>query len=263
VATAGNAAAAAAAAAAEGLTGLWRGSYGTHGVELVALQLLQASPGFQLQQQYGPVDGTPHVFETLPRNVLLQPVLRLPPHFVHLALREALCLPHDQAEHLPNDGAIDGAYQAVMAAQQAEILAGVNAVSLGPSVVGNGGRNPLQQQQQQGGEVSALHPPQQLLLVATKVTGDRNVPAGQVTFAVDLGSRSSAGAGQLLQLPPGTTSDVKVNERGAQPLVIKVGSNAGSFCGSWHGCCSLRRFSITIFGSVFVTREHVLKAITC
>lgn len=78
-----------------------------------------------------------------------------------------------------------------------------------------------QQQQQQQGDVLPL--PQQLLLVATKVTGDRNVPAGQVTFAVDLSTRSIAGAGQLLQIHHRMHSAVEVNGPGTRPLVIKVG----------------------------------------
>jgi hypothetical protein len=81
----------------------------------------------------------------------------------------------------------------------------------------------LQQQQEQDarGGVSTFQP-QQLLLVGSKVTGDRNVPAGQVTFAVDLGSRSREGAGNLLQLPAGVHTAVEVNGRGTRPLVVKV-----------------------------------------
>jgi hypothetical protein len=73
-----------------------------------------------------------------------------------------------------------------------------------------------------GGSSSNQHQQQQLLLVATKVTGDRNVPAGQVTFAVDLGSRSTAGAGQLLALSAGIHSDVKLNASGTRPFIVKV-----------------------------------------
>jgi hypothetical protein len=79
-----------------------------------------------------------------------------------------------------------------------------------------------QQQQQQQQQQSQQQQPHNLLLVGTKVTGDRNVPAGQVTFAVDLASRSTEGAEQPLQLPPGVHSDVRVNAAGTRQLVVKV-----------------------------------------
>jgi hypothetical protein len=64
--------------------------------------------------------------------------------------------------------------------------------------------------------------PRQLLLVATKLTGDVNVPAGAVTFAADLVSRSTAGAGARLLLPPGTDCDVQLNRAGMRQLRVKV-----------------------------------------
>jgi hypothetical protein len=90
------------------------------------------------------------------------------------------------------------------------------------TVLAAGSSHALQQQQQEEEEARALQPPQQLLLVATKVTGDRNVPVGQVTFVVDLDTRSRAGAGQLLQLPHWMHSAVEVNVPGTRPLKIKV-----------------------------------------
>jgi hypothetical protein len=76
----------------------------------------------------------------------------------------------------------------------------------------------------------------QLLLVATKLTGDVNVPAGAVTFAVDLGSRSTAGAGSRLVLPPGTDSDVQLNRAGMRQLRIKVSQHC-QVAGPLLLCC--------------------------
>lgn len=83
--------------------------------------------------------------------------------------------------------------------------------SAADAAVGDG--SSLEQQQLQA---------QPLLLVATKVLGDRNVPAGQVTFAVDLSSRSTEGAGRQLELPPTVYSDVRMNGPDTRPLIIKV-----------------------------------------
>ena len=95
------------------------------------------------------------------------------------------------------------------------------------------GSHLLQQQQQHvAQEEEGAFQSQQLLLVGSKVTGDRNVPAGQVTFAVDLGSRSREGAGRLLQLPPGVHTAVEVNGPGTRPFVVKV--RASMFlCACW------------------------------
>jgi hypothetical protein len=87
-----------------------------------------------------------------------------------------------------------------------------------------------QQQEQCFGEEEYAFQAQQLLLVGSKVTGDRNVPAGQVTFAVDLGSRSREGAGHLLQLPPGVHTAVEVNGPGTRPLVVKVWASMCPLC---------------------------------
>jgi hypothetical protein len=63
---------------------------------------------------------------------------------------------------------------------------------------------------------------QQLLLVGTKVQGDVNVPAGHVTFAFDLSSRSLQGAGQPLQLPSGVRSRVDLVKPGVRQLIVQV-----------------------------------------
>jgi hypothetical protein len=184
---------AAAAAAAAGLIGLWRGTYGSHGVELVQLQLLPVPAGYQLLQQHGVTD------EALSGSgVLLQSLLRKPAFVVHPDLLENLDLTSAAVEDA------DPHHQ-----QQQQDMA----VPDGPDSAEAAGSSCTQEQQQQQ---------QQLLLVATKVTGDRNVPAGQVTFAVDLGSRSTAGAGQLLGLPADIHCDVKLNAPGTRPFIVKV-----------------------------------------
>jgi hypothetical protein len=66
------------------------------------------------------------------------------------------------------------------------------------------------------------HPAQHLLLVGTKVLGDVNVPAGRVSFAFDVSSRSLEGAGQLLQLPAEVTTRVDVNKPGVRQLRVQV-----------------------------------------
>lgn len=189
---------AAAGAAAAALPGLWRGTYGSHGVEVVQLQLLPVAAGYNLLQQHGVFEGPALRVSDCPRGVLLASVLHTAPPVLHPSLVVPGSLP------MP-DGHADVPQQQPPQQQQSEAAGMVGAAPCN-TVTGR-------QQKQQ---------PQQLLLVATKVTGDRNVPAGQVTFAVDLASRSTEGTGQPLQLPPGMHSDVKVNAAGTRQLVVKV-----------------------------------------
>ena len=131
--------------------------------------------------------------------------------------------------------AIEAAASAVLEADSTHALQDHNqapaaaAVAAGASAGNVSGSSLLQQQEEQhAGMEEGAFQSQQLLLVGSKVTGDRHVPAGQVTFAVDLGSRSREGAGQLLQLPAGVRTAVEVNGPGTRPLVLKV-------CGSFRG----------------------------
>jgi hypothetical protein len=68
---------------------------------------------------------------------------------------------------------------------------------------------------------------QQLLLVGTKVQGDVNVPAGHVTLAFDVNSRSLQGAGQPLQLASGVRSRVDLGKPGVRQLMVQVRELAG------------------------------------
>jgi hypothetical protein len=105
----------------------------------------------------------------------------------------------------------------------------------------------------------------QLLLVATKLTGDVNVPAGGVTFAVDLGSRSTAGAGSRLVLPPGTDSDVQLNRAGMRQLRIKVSQHC-----QWAVAVVLWRWADrpapankAVIGGRIVAAIHIYQCLSC
>lgn len=204
---------AAAGPAAAGLPGLWRGTYGSHGVEVVQLQLLPVAAGYNLLQQHGVFDGPTLRVSDCPRGVLLASVLHTAPPVLHPSLVVPGGLP------VP-DGPADAPQQQQ---QQSEVAGTVGPVACDTVT----SRQQEQQQPQQA---------QKLLLVGTKVTGDRNVPAGQVTFAVDLASRSTEGAGQPLQLPPGMHSDVRVNAAGTRELVVKVRETSCDMDADTRGC---------------------------
>eukprot|EP00775_Hariotina_reticulata_P005320 gene5319-5555_t len=90
--------------------------------------------------------------------------------------------------------------------------------------------SPARLQDEQGGGGFAhngqLGGPQQpavgpLLLVATKLTGDQNVPVGHVTFAVEVSSGCGVGPAGPLVLPAGYDSDVALAGAGVRRLVVK------------------------------------------
>jgi hypothetical protein len=201
------------AAAAEGLTGLWKGTYGSHGVEIVQLQLLQAPVGYNFLQQHGMQNGHVGSFSASPTLVLLHSLLHTAPHVVHPSVLQSHSI------SIQNLAAVHPAVDWEAAAAADHPATGAGAEGANSSATS---RQQQQAQQQQGNQHQHLPQVQQLLLVGSKVTGDRNVPAGQVTFAVDLGSRSREGAGRLLQLPPSIQSDVRVNAAGTRELVVKV-----------------------------------------
>lgn len=58
-------------------------------------------------------------------------------------------------------------------------------------------------------------------LTATKLTGDVSVPAGEVTFEIELGSASDEGVGVAFQLPREFESDVDLSAPGVPKLVLK------------------------------------------
>jgi hypothetical protein len=209
---------AAASAAAVSLAGCWRGTYGTHAIELVQLQLLLAPPGYDM-----------FAVEAAEGDVAAA----------------AAAAAVDAAVVLAADNAVD--------AVPGVLLAGVAGLASGAGTVGNlaaadadehedqqqacavpetDGNMEGQQQQQQDPAAAVVEQTdtqerqqqqqRQLLLVATKLTGDVNVPAGAVTFAADLGSRCTADAGSRLVLPPGTDSDVQLNRAGMRQLRVKV-----------------------------------------
>lgn len=218
------------------LTGLWRGTYGSHGVELLQLQLLQAPPGYDMFQVSsnrntlqgdaapagaddigsGPAtvaaalaadnasDGTP--------GVLLKGVAGM------TDARSSADIPTLYAE-LPMEAA------AAAAGPPGESLV----VVYDNPAVAAGDAAQQQQQQDEGPDTAAAasssqrqqQTPQQLLLVATKLTGDMNVPVGHVSFAVDVGSHVPGG-NELLQLSGTTDTDVSIHAAGTRQLRIKV-----------------------------------------
>ena len=167
------------------MTGLWFCTNSWRGVELLQLQLLQVPAEYDLLADHGvSADTAPLSIPQCPKGVLLQSVLNTP------APAPAMYLPWAAA------GATSCANQAALA-PAAEASA-----------------NSSSHQLEEG---------QQVLLVGTKLlAGDIKVPAGWVLFAVDMSSRSTAGAGERFVLPTGTSSDVDLDQPGTRELRIKV-----------------------------------------
>jgi hypothetical protein len=94
-----------------------------------------------------------------------------------------------------------------------------------------------------------------------------NVPAGAVTFAVDLCSRSTAGAGSRLVLPPGTDSDVQLNRAGMRQLRIKVSQHcqwlALCCCARWRWADKSAPATKAVIGGVIVAAIHVYQCLSC
>jgi hypothetical protein len=90
---------------------------------------------------------------------------------------------------------------------------------------------PAQQQQPQQEEAADLGLGQAYwYAVGRKVTGDLNVPAGKVSFVVDISSRSTEHAGEVLALKLGYDTDVALHKAGTRRLVERVGGPWG-----WQG----------------------------
>lgn len=184
---------------AASLTGLWRGTYGAHGVELLHVQLLPMPSEFNLHAYHNTPEQPPQNFSQCPEGVLLQSVVHRPP-----------------PERPPGTAGASGGSSNSQPAQQQQPPAG------GAAAIAAAVDSTAAAAEADGGSEQGQQQPQRLLLVATKVLGDRNVHAGQVSFVVDLDSRSTLGAGQVLELPAGVHSDVKLNSSGTRPLLIKV-----------------------------------------
>jgi hypothetical protein len=242
----------------------------------VQLQLLQAPAGYDMFLQHRLPQQPPMSVDDCVPGVLLQALLPRAGVAVHPGSFAVAGVEDQESDGEEGEGSdsSEGDLEALLlggtigsSAAAAELGSGEAADGVlragGPSAAGatsvpgaGAGASGAQQQQQ----------PQQLLLVGTKVTGDRNVPAGQVTFAVDLASRSTEGAGQPLQLPPGVHSAVDLGAAGTQPLIVKVGVCDWAMCLSITSPVSFSSVSLAVlqFSSVslalqlFSLSENVL-----
>lgn len=244
------------------MTGVWRGTYGSHGVELLQLQLMYAPPGYDMfssSSSGSSSDSTAAASGATAGDI-----------FGSVAAAasvggDASTVSEDVAAAIAADNTSDGVPGVVLggvagmtdassAADRTRLYAelpGEAAAAGAPAeslvvVYDNPAAADAEQQQQQlpthldtGGVQSTVAAgssssrQQQLLLVATKLTGDMNVPVGCVSFAVHVGSQVPGGD-EVLQLSAGADTDVMVNAPGTRQLKVKVGASHISSNGRQH-----------------------------